>query len=331
MKAKRIIGAVGVAVAMMSALLWMARRESEPALSAPSAAPSSTKLTVAVTTQDTVPALKGRSAALQGSGEPGIAGRFRAASDYRRFIADTLPLAESGNSEAQFYIAMAMRFCRQEHRAYFWNFREHRYRTREEAIQYAKATFGFSMEDADDVFVKCDALMRSDRTAFGDEDIWLALSAEGGHPLAQVTYAQMLMMPRAAPRGDGHDGMTLRQAGRAEALRHLHAAVRSRSPQVLWEIGMTKWSPGIELEEDEEIRRWGWLLLACRRGADCSPQAQWTRMACRFDPHCQPDHSAVELIMRMTGSDFPRVELAARELGERLEAGQWDQLGLPQY
>ena len=259
----------------------------------------------------------------------GIAQQFRESSDYLQFIIATLPLARGGNAEAQFYIATAMRFCRREYRAYFWDTRADRRRTLEQGLQHAAVTFGYSMTDAKEIFAKCDALMQTDVSDFGNEEAWLAASAEGGYALAQVTYAQDLMLVQAAPLSDLPFASVYPQAGRREALEYLHRAVRSKDPAVLWEIGQMNWS-GAQPDEESEVRRWAWVLMACTRGADCSAQAPWTRYVCRFDPHCQPHEGTVDLIRRMAGGDFWRIEQDARELSARLDANDWSHLGLPE-
>ena len=68
------------------------------------------------------------------------------------------------------------------------------------------------------------------------------------------------------------------------------------------------------------MKRSAWRLAACRRGYDCSQQAEWLRFHCGMDFNCQPYESGIDYIRRNNGADFDELERRAGELNAKLDA-----------
>jgi hypothetical protein len=68
-------------------------------------------------------------------------------------------------------------------------------------------------------------------------------------------------------------------------VRLLREAVESRDPEVLFTIGEAQ---GFLTAFNGEATKneLAWLLVACRRGLDCSANAEWVKVACANDSGC---------------------------------------------
>jgi hypothetical protein len=103
-------------------------------------------------------------------------------------------------------------------------------------------------------------------------------------------------------------------------------ALQSRDADVIAHMG-----PFIDdylgQDTDQESRLWLWAIAGCARGADCGPRMWWVRVLCGSDEQCQPNDSGIDLIRRKMGVKFPDLEEEARKLNERIDAGEWDDLG----
>jgi hypothetical protein len=101
-------------------------------------------------------------------------------------------------------------------------------------------------------------------------------------------------------------------------------ALRSRDPEVIWEIGALQ--PVLDGDEDERtLRSRAWMLAACQRGYDCENSA-WMEFDCRFDQLCAQDRNATDFFRRTTGLDFPEIEARAKVINANLDAEAWEAL-----
>jgi hypothetical protein len=238
---------------------------------------------------------------------------FRAAPDYLEFTRSLLPAARAGDHAAQFHVFRALEYCATEYRAFFG--RGPAWRTLDDAMRRAATRWPYNSEIVRKVHAQCHELMEGDAQEFGERSEWLRMASDGGHPLAQATYAQSQW--RASPGAD--DDVTL------DARRRLVGkAIRSRDPAVVSAVA------DVVLTRVGEGYQWdhlGWRLAACQRGFDCSAQSDFVKWTCYVDTNCQPYETAVDLIRRATGNDFPDVEARARWINEKIDAGDWEALG----
>lgn len=108
----------------------------------------------------------------------------------------------------------------------------------------------------------------------------------------------------------------------------LYAAVQSKEPEVLYDIGepYPALSPG---DPDGNVVRFAWILLACERGLDCTANAEWVKYDCfPQNTTCNSASDPSDYVRSLAGNQWPEVEQRAREIGAELDQGNWDKLGL---
>jgi len=248
------------------------------------------------------------------------AAQLRAAPDYLEFARSLLDAARAGDHAAQFYIFRALDYCDDGFRGYFKG-RGGR-KTLDEALKWASTRWPRDSEEILRVHARCHTLMESESDAMdlGDRHEWLQKAAAGAYPLAMVVIAQRQW--QATIRTDSDDAEKAEQRRRMVAI-----AIRSREPEVVWEIGNTV----LDFEKNpvggNDFDHAAWGLAACDRGFDCSPQAAWMWHMCRYDPNCQPYETWPDILRRARGNDFPEIEARARWINEKIDAGDWEALG----
>jgi hypothetical protein len=249
---------------------------------------------------------------------------LRAASDYLEFIRSIQDAASNGDHAAQFYSYRALDYCYDGYRGYFKG-RQGRL-TLDDALKRSVSRWPFNPEDVRRVHARCHTLWESGAEEITERLEWLKLASDGGYPLAQVIAAQRQWQATA---GEDND-----DAARLEERRGLLAkAIRSREPEVIWEIGNNPLDferrDGGELGEVKEydVDYAAWWLAACARGLDCSPGSQVVGQLCRFDPGCQPYESVADILRRGSDDDFSGIEARARWISEKIDAGDWESLG----
>jgi len=239
---------------------------------------------------------------------------LRTSQDYFELARSLYPAAKGGDHQAQFELYQALKYCDDEFRAYFE--RRDRQLTLEEAMQRAaRASPAMSVDDAREVFARCQRLKDKSLASppFGDSDDWLLAASNGGYPLAQITLAEDLFME------SGAGGEITDIAKREEAKRLAAEALRSKDPAVLWKRAdlVLMYSSDTTGESQEQ---WVWQVAACQRGYDCSASAEWHKWYCRFDYACQPYETVLDYIRRVRSEDFDEIEQKARDLNARLDA-----------
>ena len=243
--------------------------------------------------------------------------------DIWQFAEGILASAKSGDNAAQYYLSRALKFCDDGYRFYFD--RGAKRRTLDEAMQWASTRMGTSSEDAQAVYTRCRRLKESTVQPFGTADDWLNESKEGGFALAQMDVAGVLAgrLALTAAVGGAKENVEMRE----EAKRLAREALRSKDPQVVFQFGdlAALFTGDLHKAEGEQ---WVWRLAACQRGYDCSQQAEWLRFGCRFDFNCQPYESGIDYIRRINGADFDEIERRAGELNAKLDAGDFEDIGI---
>jgi hypothetical protein len=253
------------------------------------------------------------------TGLPGQAESLKSATDYLEYAQSALEAARRGDHGAQYYLSQALHYCDSGYRLYFD--RRGKRRTLDEAQQWAAAAApGMSADEAKQIYDRCHRLMdEGHRPDFGKSADWIEQSSNGGFALGQVAKAQSLLRESATSGADPEPAKV--NAAKKLAIE----ALRSRSPEVVWQIGdMALSFFGAEKAEDEELV---WRIAACERGYDCGKDADWLAFACRFDRNCQPYETGVDYLRRVTGQDFDEIEQRAKDVNAKLDADQFDDLG----
>jgi hypothetical protein len=185
----------------------------------------------------------------------------------------------------------------------------------DEAVAAEEASPSLGADEVREIHSQCEQLRGVDRARYGNASDWLNRAAHSGYPLAQVR--------RAAELALGSGGAP----NRADARELVRAAVKSGDPEVLRQTGAVAQLLA-EGESARERHEWVWEVAACQRGASCGPTSEWVRSLCALDKKCQPYETAIDVIRRRVGAQLPEIEEAARELNARIDARQWDALGL---
>jgi hypothetical protein len=243
------------------------------------------------------------------------AAQLRAASDYLEFARSLLPAARAGDHAAQFNIFRALDYCAIDYRFYVDRGATHR--TLDDALKWAASHWPYDYERVRLVYDRCHTLMESQGKDLGERGEWLRLASDGGYPLAQVMAAKRQQLKGV---GTGDDAAKNKESRRLASM-----AIRTRDPQVIWEIADSQLTSGAQGEADSD--ELAWFLAACQRGFDCSPQSDSVSAFCRYDPNCQPYESVADLFRRARGDDFPELEARARWISEKVDAGDWEALG----
>jgi hypothetical protein len=267
--------------------------------------------------------------------------RFASSSNYEAFARSAIDAARAGNPDAQYALYRALNYCELDYRAYFEM--GGKTRTIDEALQLASTTPGMSVEAIQLAYDRCHDLREHGAAQWGDAQEWLARATDGGHPVAQATSALQLILRQEtriqlAP-GGGRVASKEAKAREQDPHELLLAAVQSRDPAVLWQIGqmqgVLKSAHGPSTDGAAEGRyprmndTFAWWLVACERGYDCSEHAEWYRNLCRYGPDCRPGESAVEFMRREAQvQNLYDLDQRMQEISERLDAGRWEELGL---
>ena len=254
---------------------------------------------------------------------------FRSAADYRTFAQAILPAAKAGAADAQYYLSRVMEQCDEDNRMYF----QHRGQrlSLDEGLQFAVKRH-LSIEVAQSVFDRCHGFQAGDSTELGSASEWLAKATDAGQPLAEATTARKIliqdMMKNFVKAGGAPDQSTAVTVGNgADPRQLLSSALKSGDPEVLFTIGEEQ---GLlyPAKSDTDTERFAWWLVACQRGFDCSAGADWVKNSCAGDPQCASANDPSDLVRSLAGDNWPDVQQRAREISAKLDAGQWDELGL---
>jgi hypothetical protein len=169
--------------------------------------------------------------------EADYAAQLHAALDYLEFARSLLNAARAGDHAAQFYIFRALDYCAMEYRAHVDRGRIRR--SLDDALTWAATHWPYDAEAVRLIYTRCHTFMESGAQDLGERGEWLRKASDGGFPLAQAIAANRQPLKGVGTSDD--------DAARAkERRRLLSLAIRSREPQVLWEIAS---SPlGVELE-----------------------------------------------------------------------------------
>jgi hypothetical protein len=249
--------------------------------------------------------------------------------DYWSFAHAILAAAKSGDADAQFYLFRAMDSCKGSINMYLQ--RRGRPLSLDEALQFA-AKRGLPVERVQTVFDRCHEFQTHDSSELGNAEEWLAKATAAGEPLAQVTTALNLLLQseladiaKANGSPDPDLEAKVKQGGDPREL--LRAAVKSKDPEVLFSMGEAQGQLNPS-KVDSNTDRLAWFLVGCERGFDCSANAEWVKDSCMFDVQCQSANSPSYMVSYLARDDWPVVQERARLINAKLDAGDWNTLGL---
>ncbi len=266
------------------------------------------------------------------SGQPTstLSERLKTSTDYWEFANQLLGAAQSGEPESQYYLFRVLEYCRD--RGSFFLKKGTKVLTPDEVLQYA-ARRTIPQHFAQVAFDRCHEFLTDDSDGIGSEDKWLASAAKAGVPEAQADAAMKLIIFRQAKGmtdsgGEALPGYESKLPIDETPESLLREAIKSRSPHVLARIADALPAIGNPNSPDLDTERYALLLLACERGYDCTSDAEWVQASCGFNPHCSAYSDSTQRVMELAGSSWPAVQERAVELGQKIDVGAWDDLGL---
>jgi hypothetical protein len=194
------------------------------------------------------------------------------------FARRILPAAKAGDADAQCYLSKALEQCARDNRMFYQ--RRGVTLTSDQGIQWALQRH-LSLDVAQAVYERCHEFLEKDASAvseLGDSNDWLEQATHAGQPLAQAATATKLFMQQTLQNIQIANGISNPDApapikSDQSAVRLLRQAVESRNPEVLFTIGEAQ---GFLTAFNGEATKneLAWWLVACRRGLDCSANAE---------------------------------------------------------
>ena len=244
-----------------------------------------------------------------------------------------LKAARAGDRDAQFRIAKIMRGCPKY---------THKDGTRislEETIApYQKYGTTTDTQNVRREFERCGRLWEANDLGTAGE--WLDLATKAKQPQAMALTAEDLLwemnseaMFRNAAKGVNPDSPVVDPAldTTQDPRKLLREAIESNNPDVYYAISHNALLlyPG---NPDALTLYYSWMLVACQRGLDCSKNSELAGYNCSrnmdaCDKFKDPGDYALWLVSN-SNTDISIVETRAAEITAKLDAGQYDDLGL---
>ncbi len=254
---------------------------------------------------------------------------YRKSTNHWEYAHSVLALASNGDPNAQFYLFKSIDFCNENLKFYFTH--KGRSLTIDEGLQYAVQR-KLSLEIAQSVFEKCHEFSEHDIAELGNPSEWLAKASKAGQPIAQAVTAEKILS-QTQQQAFVSNGATPDPSPEAaiqsslSAKELLRAAVTSKDPEVLFRIGEAQslLNPG---SQTTDIDRYAWWLVACQRGFDCSARGDWIKATCIDLPACASSNNPSDHVRSLANDQWPEVQERAKEINDKLDASQWNELGL---
>ena len=250
---------------------------------------------------------------------------FRNSKDLWEFAKSLLNRARAGDGNAQYYLYAALSECESLDNMYFKTSAGNgARRTLDEALQIAVKMGGYNFEDVTGFYERCRKFIGPQDHPFGQANEWLRAASDGGIAIAQ---AQMALMKAIESRNAPTEAD--RNEARTETRRLMTEALKKKEPSAMVVVG----DAAMALTGFDEIAKahheWVWLLAACKRGLDCSPESEWYHLHCRVDPACQPfETGVIDVVKRLTGARFDELDRSASDLNAAIDASRFDELHL---
>lgn len=247
--------------------------------------------------------------------------------NYLQFVRSTLGAAKSGDRDAQYFVGKALAFCDETYHMYFE--RKGQRLTLDEGLQWA-AKLHRSNGFAQKIYDNCHELKDQDATELGNAADWMARAASAGQPAAQATMAIVTFSQEGFRNSSYHSGDAAPAVSNdpgADSRAQLRVAVESKDPETLWQIGVAQGFLN-QSSADKVKNQLAWWLVSCQRGYDCSSGADWINLDCPDESYCTQGISGIDYIRKGSGLDWPDVQQRAQDINAKLDAGQWNDLGL---
>lgn len=257
--------------------------------------------------------------------------KFAQSSNYWAFVQDVASAALAGDADAQYYTWKALSYCDEKNRLYF--IRRGQRLSMENGLAWAvERQLPYDVAQA--AYDRChDFLDHSTATDEGSALQWLTSAAKAGQPAARSSLAAKIIeqdMQRGFEAASGVSDPKQRQVlDRSVPPRELlRQAVKSGDPEALFTV--SEMIPILKPKnQGAQVDRFAWMLVACERGFDCSPRAEWVAVGCQTAT-CGSTSEPGDVVRILAGDEWSAVQNRAQEINESLDAGRWEDLGFDQ-
>lgn len=318
---KLVIGLAAIA-AVAAVIVWQATAKEDKSASV--AVPDSSRMNTPVESKGRAPATTTvpNSRSISPTKSRSFAERLRQSNDYLNFARSTLNDAKTGDPDAQYYLGKALGFCEKAY-PYFFHVNG-RPLTLNEGLAYS-ADVKRSASLTRSIYAKCHDLesVNEKESEFGRASDWINVASAAGQPGAQSTVAITDLQKAREPASPSNPPTAHSDADPRSLLL---AAVQSKDPEALWIAGTAQGL--INQSFDDKVKnQFAWWLVSCNRGYDCGPGAEWVQMNCQGG-NCPPDMSGADYIRLSSGDKWQDVQDRAKAISDKLDAGDWNDLGL---
>jgi hypothetical protein len=260
---------------------------------------------------------------------------FRASTNYRDFILQTLPAAQKGDRDAEYYLFAAIDYCDETNRFFFR--RRDKTLSLDEAIAERARLPGNSMTERIRVaYSRCHDVNAAHAPPWGTADQWLSKATEHGQPMAQLRTAgnTFLGIVKTGTVGAPKPGALVEARTISDARSLARAGLESANAnsEIIFEVGSLLMLLKPETSQaDISNEMLTWQYVACQRGLDCGANAQWLLQYCLGGAPCLPGESGVDYLRRSAQeAHVVNFEEKAYALNAKIDAQAWDELGLVQ-
>ena len=246
------------------------------------------------------------------------------AKDYFAFAATVRDRASRGDAEAQYVMAMALKYCDENYRRFFLK-SDGAPRSLDEALlHWASRPAGYQLEIRT-TYDRCHGFHEdsnsdaADVATTTDWPAWLAKAATQGLAAAQAEQADIERIAAMQSQVSGKPENASHDESQVDPRHIAIAAAQSGDPDAI--AKMANWIDGSAHSKDEyEVLVTAWQLLACQRGYDCSAESDLVRGVCVWNLQCVEGQSLQDVYKQQLGAQFDAALKLAGTIGAAIDA-----------
>jgi hypothetical protein len=247
--------------------------------------------------------------------------RFRDAKDYSRFVQEISPLASTGNAEAEYLTAKALKWCAQISRLYFLKPNGGIHTLQEVQARAASRPLGLSSEDLAMIYARCHGFLEDPELLkiTNTWNQWLDKAVDQGYPAAIAQHALILESQILLESHSSEPHPDRGPDAEAQARDLALSAVESGDPDAIF--SMSDWvRTGTRSEEETATLIGAWKMLACQNGYDCGSDSDWILSTCSWNPQCANGRTYTDVLQRDLGSQYDQAVQLSNAINQAILA-----------